>query len=373
LTSPVLACYFAHVSRHRLFFVQIALCCGLLCLALMLQLWARSVLTAQAEALGAAQWPVTLAHMASALCAVSALLGIGLALSDRLRRAPAAQQTSVRRSQVTPATQRAYRPERRQAIWRQRPLDDDDAWRRALMRSLLDPAIGLALLGGALLLTQVLIAIGIFRLARLRRAALDANADTALNTRVIDTAARIQDERTAEGLTARLIADALNRPVTLRPGLLVADVEPAPYFSVTDREGVRYFLCSAPQLFRQLRIVRRSDPSRNVSALSIGTRAEVLAIWEALTRLRGFTHVAMPRGADWHVIAFDPRREPVSLFTRLRTLLTARKLARAERQMQPVEPAPDLAPEQPLPGRLLDIPAEPRHTQPAAVLSEVAA
>ncbi len=229
-----------------------------------------------------------------------------------------------------------------------------------------------------LLFTHVLIAVGVFWLARLWRCSLREAADRALDARVNETAQRLQDERGVESLTARLIADALKRPVALRPGLLVADAEPAPYFSVTDRDGVRYFLCSAPGLFRRLRIVRRGDPCRNVSGMSTGARAETLAIWEALTRLRGFTHVAMPRGADWYVIAYDPRREPASLLARLRTLLAAHALARAERKMRAVEAEPDPDDVLPLPGRLLDLPAELRQPQapsiaPVTVLSEAAA
>jgi hypothetical protein len=150
--------------------------------------------------------------------------------------------------------------------------------------------------------------------------------DDALNRRRMETLSRLAHEQDVEGLAAQLIADALRQPVMLAQGQLVTDAEPAPYFSVTDRFGVRYFFTTNPGLFRRVRLLRRTDPSRNVSALSASARADVLAAWDALTRLRGFTHVAMPRGADWHVIRYVPLRGRSSLRMWLRIWRDARRI-----------------------------------------------
>ncbi len=109
-------------------FVQLTLSLALLALALVLHVWARSApVVAVAQHAAQPAWLVALAHAVSALSAVIGMFGLGLVLIDVLGRMRAPSAAPVTRTQITPAARMAYRPERRQAILRQRPLDADDA------------------------------------------------------------------------------------------------------------------------------------------------------------------------------------------------------------------------------------------------------
>ena len=178
------------------------------------------------------------------------------------------------------------------------------------------------------------IAIGLFRLAATQRLALAHAVDVELSARRNDTRSALADIAAVESLAAQLVADAFGRALSLRADTLVSNTDPAPYFSVTDVRGVRYFFTTSPVLFCKLRIVHPRDPLRNVSRLSTSARADTLAMWEALLRIKQLTHTAVPCGADWHVIAYRPVRAQVSL----RALLTRRRRA-AKVQPQP-RPAP---------------------------------
>ncbi len=164
-------------------------------------------------------------------------------------------------------------------------------------------------------------------LNRTQQAVVSHANDAGLNARRLETRARLTDLTAIEIVAAQLAADALSQPLSLRKGLLVADALPTPFFCITDMAGDRYFFTTDPGLFRRMRIVRPSDPSCNVSRLSISARADLLAAWEALSLLKGFTHVAVPRRADWHLIVYRPLRERAPFWRRLRTALTARRLA----------------------------------------------
>jgi hypothetical protein len=152
------------------------------------------------------------------------------------------------------------------------------------------------------------IALAMHRLGVTQRRMLAHAHDRALGARQRDTGAALNTLADVESLAAQLVADAYARPVSLRMGALVTHTDPAPYFSVTDIAGTRYFFTTAPVLFRTLHIVHQRDPVRNISCRSASARADALAIWEALMRIKQLTHTAVPRGADWHVIAYSPVR-----------------------------------------------------------------
>jgi hypothetical protein len=204
-------------------------------------------------------------------------------------------------------------------------------WRDAAARPAAQASIGqilavLAVVGG--------LAVGLAGLLGLRLAAINrtqlalvAHAnDAGLNARRLETRARLRDVAAIEIAAAQLAADALARPLRLREGYLVADALPTPFFSITDDAGDRYFFTTDPGLFRRARIVRPSDPSCNVSALSISARADMLAAWEALSALKSLSHIAVPCRADWHLIIYRPLRRHAPFWQRLRTLLASRRL-----------------------------------------------
>ena len=210
-----------------------------------------------------------------------------------------------------------------------------EATRDAVARPVVQASTGqvLVLFAGMSVLAAGLAGLIALRLAALNRTqrALVAHAnDAGLNARRLETRARLTDVRAIEAVAAQLAADTLSRPLCLREGYLVADALPTPFFSITDDAGDRYFFTTDPGLFRRARIVRPSDPSCNVSALSIGARADMLAAWEALSALKGFTHIAVPCRADWHLIVYRPLRERTALWRRLRTTLNAWRLTRSQ-------------------------------------------
>ncbi len=193
----------------------------------------------------------------------------------------------------------------------------------------------IALLALTLLLAVLLLSRRIAQVHATQRSSAASAADAELNRRRAQSREQLTGVLEIEGMAAQLIADAMRQAVELQPLLLLADAEPAPYFSVSDMRGVRYFFTTDPALFKRLRIVRRADSTRNVSALSTSARADMLAAWEALTVLKGFTHIAMPRGADWFVIASNPVRKPASLLLKLRTWRNKRRI-----DAQSAEPTP---------------------------------
>ncbi len=190
----------------------------------------------------------------------------------------------------------------------------------------------------ALLMAISGLAMGLAGLIALRLAALNrtqqtlvAHAnDAGLNSRRLETRARLSDVAAIEIIAAQLAADTLSRPLRLREGYLVADALPTPFFSITDDAGDRYFFTTDPGLFRRARIVRPSDLSYKVSALSISARADMLAAWEALSALKGLSHIAVPCRADWHLIVYRPFREQTPLWQRLRTAQSAWRLTRSQ-------------------------------------------
>ncbi len=180
-----------------------------------------------------------------------------------------------------------------------------------------------------------LIAQRIAALNRTQQSIVAQAYDAGLNARRLETRARLTDIAAIEAVAAQLAADTLSQPMRLREGYLVADALPAPFFSITDDTGDRYFFTTDPGLFRRTRIVRLSDPSHNVSLLSISARADILAAWEALSSLKGFTHIAVPRRSDWHLIVYRPFRERTPVWRRLRTAITTWRLTRAWARQYP--------------------------------------
>lgn len=210
-----------------------------------------------------------------------------------------------------------------------------EATREAVARPIVQASTGqvIGLFAIMSALTTSLAGLIALRLAALNRTqqAIVAHAnDAGLNARRLETRVRLTDIGAIETVAAQLAADTLSQPLYLREGYLVADALPTPFFCITDNAGDRYFFTTDPGLFRRMRIVRPSDPSRNVSQLSISARADMLAAWESLSALKGFTHIAVPRRADWHLIVYRPLRERTPVWRRLRTAITAWRLTRSQ-------------------------------------------
>jgi hypothetical protein len=174
------------------------------------------------------------------------------------------------------------------------------------------------------------IAIALWRIGSAQRAVAALQADANLHARFVDQRDRLRTLDDVEALAAQLAALALARPIALRRGLLHIGAQPAPYFTITDLDGVRYFFTTDLNALRRARVVRRSDPARNLSAVSIAARADVAAVWRTLTGWHGLAHIALPRGARWHVVAFNPIRPRTALHRLLLTRLRARRIAQSE-------------------------------------------
>lgn len=183
------------------------------------------------------------------------------------------------------------------------------------------------LLGAAVLACSAIVAT-LWRIGSAQRALVALQADANLHARYVDQLERLKTPEAVEALAAQLAALAFSRPIALRAGLLHVGAEPTPYFTITDIAGVRYFFTTQPHTLRRSRIVRRSDPTRDLSFISVAARADIAAVWCVLAKNCGMAHVALPRRAAWRIIAFNPTRR-ASLAARLRSLLRARRVANA--------------------------------------------
>lgn len=184
------------------------------------------------------------------------------------------------------------------------------------------------------------IAIGLWRIGSAQQRVAALQADANLHARFVDQRERLRTQDDVEALAAQMAALALSRPIALRRGLLHVGAQPAPYFTITDLDGVRYFFTADLRVLRRARVIRRSDRTGNVSRLSIAARADIDALWGTLTAWHGMTHIALPRHAHWHVVAFNPLRPRTALHRRLLTHLRARRIAQAEHVATP-QPAVD--------------------------------
>jgi hypothetical protein len=147
-------------------------------------------------------------------------------------------------------------------------------------------------------------------------------------TRRDSFAARLDSLLDVENAAAQLIANALRRTVVLRPGCLLADALPAPYITVTDMCGTRYLLTAHHKLFLRMGLVPHDAPRGNVSTLSPHAHAEMLAVWDAVQRLKSLAHVAAPAGGDWRVFAIQSARARRSFWHQVRASRRRRALSR---------------------------------------------
>jgi hypothetical protein len=161
-----------------------------------------------------------------------------------------------------------------------------------------------------------------------QQAALIHSAAVHSVTRRDSFAARLDSLLDVENAAAQLIANALRRTVVLRPGCLLADALPAPYITVTDMCGTRYLLTAHHKLFLRMGLVPHDAPRGNVSTLSPHAHAEMLAVWDAVQRLKSLAHVAAPAGGDWRVFAIQSARARRSFWHQVRASRRRRALSR---------------------------------------------
>ncbi len=169
--------------------------------------------------------------------------------------------------------------------------------------------IGLAVLGGILLVSQTILAAVLLITRRTYRKSM-AQQDVAMRQqRAKDISLQLKTTSGWQAVAERLLADALREAVSIdeEAGILDATVEPSPRFAVVTRDGRRAVFTTNPGHMKQARLVRPGDRMIDVSALSVASHADIGALWDYVLTSRNMLQVTPPSMTHWFVVVHAAR------------------------------------------------------------------
>ncbi len=101
----------------------------------------------------------------------------------------------------------------------------------------------------------------------------------------------------------QIVADALGETVSIdeTTGILDANAEPNPRFSVVTRDGRTIIFTTDPRLLRRAKIIRHGDRVIDITSRSTQSHAGAGDLWRQVVTIRNMWHYTPPSRAHWYV------------------------------------------------------------------------
>lgn len=164
--------------------------------------------------------------------------------------------------------------------------------------------IGMAVLGGAIFLTLILLVI-IMAGTRLTVQRTIATQELLLHQqRTKEMTAALQPPHGWQSVAEQLVADALRESIGINTDIGVMDVtsQPNPRFTLLTRDGRSVSFTTDLQLMKKAHLVRRGDRVVNVSHVSPTSHTEATLLWQSLLAQRNMQTVTPASSMHWYVV-----------------------------------------------------------------------